>query len=180
MRSKCPGENTRRPSAVRRWSMALSIVGYVENTMRLVAGSSLFSSKLHSVSRCLKNSVKLYETGLRDSVDELIVASDMVVFPSTSVHQPRPCIEAGAYEKPVIISDYPETTEYFKEGYNALIFKPGDSGELAQKIEYAYSHRKEMEEMGKRNRAMTETKHDFYDCKAKICSLIEKVCNNAN
>lgn len=128
----------------------------------------------------LKNSVKLYETGLRDSVDELIVASDMVVFPSTSVHQPRPCIEAGAYEKPVIISDYPETTEYFKEGYNALIFKPGDSGELAQKIEYAYSHRKEMEEMGKRNRAMTETKHDFYDCKAKICSLIEKVCNNAN
>ena len=56
MRSKCPGENIRRPSSS-LLSMAFIIVGYVENTMRLVVGSSLLSSRLQSVSLFLKNSV---------------------------------------------------------------------------------------------------------------------------
>ncbi len=126
----------------------------------------------------LKGTSSIYEVGLCDSIDELILMSDIVVFPSTSVHQPRPCIEAGAYRKPVVISDYEETREYFKDKYNALTFIPHDAVDLAQKLLYAIDHREEMRQMGKNNRIMTETKHDFYLCKEKICSLIEKVCDN--
>ncbi len=128
----------------------------------------------------LKGTDKIYESGLRDSIDDLIVAADIIVFPSTSVHQSRPCIEAGAYYKPVIISDYPETEEYFKNGYNAIAFKPGNSEELSKKIQYAEHNKSKMEIMGNNNRQMTEEKHDFYKCKKNICSLIEKVCNNAD
>ena len=128
----------------------------------------------------LKGTPKLYEAGLQDSVDELIIASDLVVFPSTSVHQPRPCIEAGAYGKPVILSDYPETAEFFRDGYNALTFRPGDARDLAGKILYACENPAEMERLGNNNRRMTETKHDFYSCKEIICSLIEKVCKDAH
>lgn len=126
----------------------------------------------------LIGSSKLYEAGLRDSIDEMIIASDIIVFPSTSVHQPRPCIEAGAYGKPVILSDYKETNEYFRDGFNALLFRPRDVSDLTEKIRYAYDHRNEMIQLGNKNRRMTEMKHNFYDCKAVICSVIEKVCGN--
>lgn len=126
----------------------------------------------------LKRTSLIYEVGLCDSVDELILMSDIVVFPSTSVHQPRPCIEAGAYRKPVVISNYEETKEYFKDGYNALTFKPRDADDLSRKLLYAIDHREEMKRLGNNNRIMTETKHDFYLCRERICSLIKKVCDN--
>ena len=127
----------------------------------------------------VKKTDKLIESGLRESIDELIIASDAVVFPSTSVHQPRPCIEAGAYCKPVILSDYDETKEFFIDGYNALTFKPGDAGDLVKIIEYAYAHKDKMEIIGMNNFHMTQKYHDFYDCQDRICCLIEKVCENA-
>lgn len=128
----------------------------------------------------LKGTPSIYEVGLCDSVDELIIMSDVVAFPSTSVHQPRPCIEAGAYRKPVVLSDFKETREYFKDGYNALTFTPHDADDLAKKLLYAIENKEEMRQMGINNRIMTETKHDFYLCKERICSLIEKVCDYEN
>ncbi len=125
----------------------------------------------------LKGTSKLLEVGLCDSVDELIVASDIVVFPSTSVHQPRPCIEAGAYAKPVLISAYKETREYFMNGYNAITFKTGVAKDMANKLLYAFNNQIIIENLGRNNKIMTEKKHNFNDCKEIICSLIEKVCN---
>lgn len=140
----------------------------------------LFKMKLRKYYYRLKGTTKLYEVGLRDNIDEVIVASDIIVFPSTSVHQPRPCIEAGAYNKPVVISDFAETREYFKEGYNALTFTPKDANALLLSLQYAYNHKTEMKDLGDNNRHMTETKHDYYQCKRNICSIIERVCSDAN
>lgn len=126
----------------------------------------------------VKKKSSFHQVGLCDSVDELIIMADVVVFPSTSVHQPRPCIEAGAYNKPVIISDYPETGEYFKTGYNALTFVPNSADDLVKKLLYAVEHKEEMERLGRNNRKMTEEKHNFYYYKEKICSLVEKVSND--
>lgn len=139
-------------------------------------GQYLFTKRVIRSYNRLKGTEKLHESGLRDSIDDLIIASDIVVFPSTSVHQPRPCIEAGAYYKPVIISDYPETKEYFIDGYNALVFEPCNSLDLSRKLAYAYENQTEMNEIGENNRRMTESKHDYYICKGVINSLIEKVC----
>lgn len=143
-------------------------------------GVYLYKKKVKKFYYKLKGTPKILEVGLKDSVDELIVASDIVVFPSTSVHQPRPCIEAGAYGKPVIISDYKETREYFRGGYNALTFCPRDAADLSDKIKFACEHQNEMLELGNNNRIMTESKHDYYKCKKIICSLIERVYGDAN
>ena len=96
------------------------------------------------------------------------------MFPSTSVHQPRPCIEAGAYGKSVVISDYNETGEYFKDGFNAIVFAPGNSKELVEKIKKLYNNRDLLKELGEHNRIMTETKHNFYSCKDIITTHIQK------
>lgn len=141
-------------------------------------GQYLFKKRTIRYYDKIKGTARIRETGLRDSVDALIAASDIVVFPSTSVHQPRPCIEAGAYGKAVILSDYPETAEYFKDGYNALTFAPGNAKALAEKIMFAYEHRDMMAQYGENNRQMTFTKHDYDDCKRTILSLIRKLCSN--
>lgn len=139
-----------------------------------------FKKRMRKVYYRLKGSPRIMEAGLRDSVDNLIAASDVVVFPSTSVHQPRPCIEAGLYNKPVIISDYEETKEYFVDGFNALTFTPNNAGALAERIQFAIEHKDKMKTMGDNNRLMTDSKHNYSDCKGIICSLIERACDVAN
>ena len=138
----------------------------------------LFKKRVKKYYYKLKGTSKFHEVGLSDSVDELIVASDIVVFPSTSVHQPRPCIEAGAYGKPVLISDYKETKEYFINGYNALTFKPGDAKDMAEKLLYAFNNQELMKKQGRNNRIMTVTKHNFDDGQKVIGTLLEKVCSD--
>ena len=80
----------------------------------------------------------------------------------------------------MIISDYKETREYFKNGYNALTFKPGDADDLVSKIRYSYDHKAEMKQIGENNRKMTEKNHDFNEGKRLLCFLIERVCGNAD
>lgn len=139
-----------------------------------------FKKKVLKYYNNLNGTSKYHEAGLVNSIDELIIASDLIVFPATAVHQPRPCIEAGAYGKPVIISDYKETKEYFLDGYNAIAFKPGSAKELAEGIMYAYEHPKEMKAYGEHNYAMTEQKHNFLECRRIINELIEKVASDAH
>ncbi len=62
-------------------------------------------------------------------------AADIVIFPSTKAHQARPVYEAGAACKPCVISDFPNTAEFAKDGVNVLTFEPGNARALAECIE---------------------------------------------
>ena len=62
-------------------------------------------------------------------------AADIVIFPSTEPHQARPVYEAGASCKPCVISDFPNTAEFAKDGVNVLTFRPGDAKALADCVE---------------------------------------------
>lgn len=123
-----------------------------------------------------KNNVRFI--GEQKNIYPIIQQSDIVVFPSTKVHQPRPCIEAGYFAKPVIISDYAETKEFFKSGYNALVFNPNDATGLKKCIEYAKNHREEMEVMGKHNYEMSTTLHNYQMVQEKLNNWIETMMNS--
>lgn len=110
--------------------------------------------------------------GNRTSVDSLICACDVIVFPSTYVHQPRPCIEAGYYHKPVILSDYKETEEYFINKYNALTFKPNDVSDLVSKIQYAKENKELMRTIGEKNYLMSTEKHNYEQIKRNLNTII--------
>lgn len=112
----------------------------------------------------IKNNNVIF-VGSRQDISNLYNSADIVVFPSADVHQPRPCIEAGYYSKPVIISDYNETKEYFINGYNALTFLPGNYTDLSSKIVYAIDRKEEMRIMGDNNRYMSLQYHNYL----KIC-----------
>lgn len=113
--------------------------------------------------------------GSKSNIYPLIKKSDIIIFPSSKVHQPRPCIEAGYFKKPVIISDYEETKEYFIEGYNALTFKPNDSVDLARCILYASKHRDEMIVLGEHNYDMSTKFHNYEKVKKDLIAFVDKI-----
>lgn len=113
--------------------------------------------------------------GLKTDIYPLILKSDMVIFPSSKVHQPRPCIEAGYFRKPVIISDFEETKEYFIQGYNALTFKPNSENALAQCIRYANENREEMGILGEHNYEMSMRYHNYKDIKNELIRFVEQI-----
>lgn len=66
------------------------------------------------------------------------MACDAVVFPCHNPHQARPIYEAGIAKKPIIISDFPNYSE-FVDDTNAWLFPADDSQKLADCIENVFS-----------------------------------------
>lgn len=124
--------------------------------------------KLRKAYKSIINDENIILIGYKHDISDYMNAADVVVFPSVCVHQPRPCIEAGYYKKPVIISDYEETKEYFIDGHNALTFKPGDSKELANKIRLLSCDKKLRERMGINNYNESMEKHNFEAINRKL------------
>ena len=126
----------------------------------------------------MEESGKIIRIGYVTDISPYMSICDTVVFPSTAAHQPRPCIEAGNYERSCVISDYDATKEYFIDGYNALTFKPGDSQDLADKLKYLASNPKQNAELAFNNKKMSQEKHNFTITQKKLYSFFERILDN--
>ena len=125
-----------------------------------------------------KGDSRILLMGYQKNISPLMCASDVVIFPSSKVHQPRPCIEAGFYGKPVIISDFEATKEYFIDGYNALTFKPKDGRDLARKIVELKNDKKLAWDIGQNNLKMSQEKHDFFVSQEMTRAFIKSFTEN--
>lgn len=70
----------------------------------------------------------------REKLFELYSKTDIVIVPSRRDSLPLVATEAMMLKKPCIISDATGTAAYIRHQYNGLIFKNGDSEELAKVI----------------------------------------------
>jgi len=104
-----------------------------------------------------------------------IVASDVVVFPSTAPHQARPVFEAGAARRPVIITDFANTKEYAKNMFNCLTFRNGDADELAKKLEMLKSDKKLYVFLAENNYLNAKTTHDFHNLPEELHELFQNL-----
>lgn len=68
-------------------------------------------------------------------------------------------VEAFASSVPVIASRLGAMAEIVEDGRTGLHFTPGDPEDLAAKVEWAWTHDQEMEEMGRNARAEYELKY---------------------
>lgn len=131
--------------------------------------------KLRKAYRRVKGLKNVLFVGAKSNIYPLIEKSDIVIFPSSKVHQPRPCIEAGYFKKPVILSDFEETKEYFMNGYNALTFRPNNVKNLVECISYANKHRDEMKLLGKHNYEMCKKLHDYDRTKYELNKFVNLI-----
>ncbi|UDM78973.1 glycosyltransferase [Vagococcus fluvialis] len=122
--------------------------------------------------RLMNNNKNIKYIGFQEDVIKLIKESDAVVFPSKKVHQPKPAIEAGYFSKPVIISDFFETSDNFINNYNALVFEPNNFKDLIKKIKLLETKGKQI---GENNFKMSTKYHDYETNKKKLIDLIKEV-----
>lgn len=112
--------------------------------------------------------------GFRKDISSLFCACDVLIFPSNKVHQPRPGIEAGEYKKTIVISDYEATKEYFIDGYNAVVFKPHDAEDLADKLIKLKYCKTIRDILGNNNYKMTKEKHNYAETNIRLQKFIDK------
>ena len=98
--------------------------------------------------------------------------ADVLVFPSIAGHQARPAFEAGAFHVPVIISDFPATSDEVVNGMNGLTFQPRNSYQLTECITYMLEHPEDRKRMGENNYIRAENFHDFEYNNQRLLSFL--------
>ena len=112
-------------------------VGQVKNLMKIILHKN-FQYKIENYIKKHNLQEKIIFRPATDKVERYFVACDAVVFPCHNPHQARPIYEAGIAKKPIIISDFPNYSE-FVDDTNAWLFPADDSQKLADCIENVFS-----------------------------------------
>jgi len=122
----------------------------------------------------LANSATLKERVLfraaSSDVNLYYLASDLVVFPSSSPHQARPIYEAGAARRLILLSDFPNTKEFARDGVNCVEFPPGDASALARRVNEAVRDPRMMQGLIQENLRLTLLNHDV----AKLSGEVDR------
>lgn len=85
--------------------------------------------------------------------------SMILALPSRTEGLPRVLLEAMAAGKPIIASDVDGIPHCVRDGYNGLLFRPGDAGDLAEKLRRLLSDGALREHLGRNGLELVRTKY---------------------
>lgn len=120
----------------------------------LVAGEGPLKSDLMKFAGAVELNERVLFLGLRQDMDRLYAASDMVVLPSSYEGLPNVVMEAQLRGLPVIAAAAPGTIELVHHQKTGLTYPVGDSTELARLIEEFISEPEKAEKLGAQGREM--------------------------
>jgi len=78
--------------------------------------------------------------------------ADLFLLPSIAEALPVVVMEAQAYQIPVVATDVGSVHEEIDDGRTGFLVPPGNSGEIAKKIDWLLRHREKWADMGKNGR----------------------------
>jgi glycosyltransferase involved in cell wall biosynthesis len=111
-----------------------------------------------------------------DHLTPVLKSARFLVFPSECYEgMPRTIIEAYACGVPVIASRLGAMQEIVEDGRTGLHFTPGDADDLAAKVDWAWTHPDEMQEMGRAARAEYEFKYTAERNYQMLMEIYQKV-----
>ena len=124
-----------------------------------IAGTGPAASELRSQYSEL-TSVEWLGRMAHSEVVKLMQGATMLVFPSEWYEcLPMTIVEAYAVGLPVIGSNLGSTGTLIRDGETGLLFRPTDAADLATKIEWAWTHDREMKTMRRAARAEFESRY---------------------
>lgn len=88
---------------------------------------------------------------------------------------PLVVLEAFAYAKPVVAARIGGVPEQVKDGFNGLLFEPGNASQLREKIRYLDSHPEEVARMGSNARKTAERLYSPEVHYRKLMEIYERV-----
>jgi glycosyltransferase involved in cell wall biosynthesis len=109
----------------------------------------------------LTENVEVHNQVARTELWEQIQKADVVVLPSLHEAQPVSILEGMAYMKPVVVFDFPFSREIITNMQNGVLAKPGDMGDLADKIRMLLENRELCSTLGKNARAHVRLEHNW-------------------
>jgi glycosyltransferase involved in cell wall biosynthesis len=118
---------------------------------------------------------KLIMTGPLDDVGPLYAAADLVVFPAVGPHQGRPILEAGAFDLPVVASDFACIREFVKGGETGLLVQPDNSAALSSAIRQILSDGTLARQLGEGNARVTRLHHNGLVNGPRMAAFFRKV-----
>jgi glycosyltransferase involved in cell wall biosynthesis len=131
-----------------------------EYALRIIGDGPLFKDLQSEISRSGFSNVHLYGRLPREVLLDALKGAKLLILPSNCYENfPMTIAEAYACGTPVIASRLGAMAELVADGRTGLHFFPGNAGDLAKKVEWAWAHSDEMLEMGRNARAEFETKY---------------------
>lgn len=127
----------------------------------LVRGEGPLADAVSTVQAQTGGRVTLLARASHSAIFDLMKAARFLVWPSEGYYETfgLVAIEAFACGIPVIASASGVMKEIVRDGHTGLHFIPGDPGDLAKKVEWAWEHPVEMREMGRNARGEYQTKY---------------------
>ena len=115
---------------------AVDILQYIYPQMRvLIAGEGPLRTSLEKFAAGVAVADKTQFLGLRQDMDRLYAAADVVVLPSSYEGLPNLVLEAQLRALPVVAAAAPGTVELIEHDTTGLLYPIGDSTELARQLE---------------------------------------------
>lgn len=97
----------------------------------------------------LHSNVEFLSNVERVTVLKMLKNSSFIIFPSKCYeNMPMVIIESFALSKPVLASNLGAIKEMVVNGSSGILFEPGNAQDLASKISYLFSHKRERDAMG--------------------------------
>jgi glycosyltransferase involved in cell wall biosynthesis len=142
------------PTLVRAWEK-------LRNVPLKIRGEGPLLGDVQKFARRHAGNVELLPRLERKGLNHLMAGARFLVWPSEGYYETfgYVAVEAFACGLPVIASRVGVAEEIVRDQVTGLHFNAGDSDDLAAKVEWAWTHPKEMEEMGRAARAEYEAKY---------------------
>jgi glycosyltransferase involved in cell wall biosynthesis len=100
----------------------------------LLVGPDGLNNKIQELTKKIITDNSVIFMGTQHQIAEILDECDFAVFPSFQEGLPIALLEKMAMSLPVVVSDIPELTSIVKDNVNGIVFKCGDTDDLATKI----------------------------------------------
>ena len=125
----------------------------------ILVGPDGLNNEIHNLVKKIIPNDSVIFMGSQYKISEILNECNFAVFPSFKEGLPIALLEKMAMELPVIVSDIEGLTNVIDDQENGLVFKCGDSDDLAKKIAILLQNPSMVIELGKNARQKVEKKY---------------------
>jgi len=131
-----------------------------------------YASHLESIVKDKKLEVYVRFIGFKKNPYPIMNQADIILVCSRNEAFGRVTVEGMLLKKPVIGTSRGGTLELIKEGFNGLLYEPGDFNQLAKKIEYLIEHSEEAKQLAENGYRFAEAAFTRDEFGGKIYKLL--------
>jgi len=149
----------------------------------VVVGPSPFQDYLNRLKKIIRDKnldIHIVFLPFAENIYSVIRQADIALVCSRCEPFGRVTVEAMLLGKPVIGTNSGGTPELIKEGFNGLLYEPGDYRQLANRIEYLIDNKRKIKELGENGQTFARQTFTKENYGGRIYELLNNIKNQKN